>query len=533
MMVSKEKPDLLNNINYYFVISLLISFLLALSVPFHDGVIDPFHEGEYLTLLNNLPYLSGSSFPVLIHGAMDFIPAMFAKLFFQQAEIIHGVRLTNFIFGVAVFCLWLAITNQIIAKQKNKLFWFTCSITFFIWGTLYGGLSSPREFQLGAVIGLRDFAILLFLYTLIRHIKSENRAYLSYALIGISGTLSLIWSYDRGIIMMAFLAGYSLHMLLDKKLKSALLILTSISIFSLLTLWIDIAGSIVDHIRNILYWVQFSGEIWAVKTSILEWPIQLKLLAIIIGIMLFSLIISARNIITKTTDPFLYLRSGLLMAQLVLVVKLIQLPPFGTLQFFFMWPSLLLLLSSISFIAPSLIGKVNHLLYILCTFKSKYTSSIILAILVIIIGLNSSPVVYIKKAVNNIVFFTTPKTNEYYVSSEHYGTSEIDSDITGCVFQWTNEGIFSAVLDKPFCTKYPYAVYIASSKETEALQELKENPPGLIIYDSPFWSMSIYGRHMKDRLPLIHNFILSNYSFIKGGEGYLFGYLKPDKQSNK
>ena len=58
------------------------------------------------------------------------------------------------------------------------------------------------------------------------------------------------------------------------------------------------------------------------------------------------------------------------------------------------------------------------------------------------------------------------------------------------------------------------------------LNEFQRNPPELIVYDSPWWSINIYDRHMRERLPLIDKFIQSNYIFHNEGQGYVFATIK-------
>ena len=119
-----------------------------------------------------------------------------------------------------------------------------------------------------------------------------------------------------------------------------------------------------------------------------------------------------------------------------------------------------------------------------------------------------------------------PVSDQKLVDSKHYGYDVLADYEFECVFQWSNEGIFSLLSKKPYCTKYGYGIYISKVNEASALNELKKNPPGLIVYDSPYWSMKIYGRHMRDRLPAIDSFIKENYVFHNTGTGYVFATPK-------
>lgn len=122
--------------------------------------------------------------------------------------------------------------------------------------------------------------------------------------------------------------------------------------------------------------------------------------------------------------------------------------------------------------------------------------------------------------VNQII---EPDQDTKIVDVKRYGLDELSKLNVDCVFQWSNEGIFSYYLNTPFCTRFGYAVYISKDAEIAVLEELRVKPPSLIIYDTPHpWSMSIYGRHMRDRLPNIDQWIKENYAFQTNAAGYVF-----------
>jgi len=119
-----------------------------------------------------------------------------------------------------------------------------------------------------------------------------------------------------------------------------------------------------------------------------------------------------------------------------------------------------------------------------------------------------------------------PHTNMELLDIQRYALDGLVTENLSCVFLWTNEGVLSLFLKKPACTNYAYPVYISRAQEATVLGELKKNPPGLIVYDSPFWSTAIFGRTMKERLPAIDQFINENYVFSKNRHGYVFATPK-------
>jgi hypothetical protein len=95
----------------------------------------------------------------------------------------------------------------------------------------------------------------------------------------------------------------------------------------------------------------------------------------------------------------------------------------------------------------------------------------------------------------------------------------------GCVLLWSNEGVFATALRRPFCTRYMYPVYAAASREDELLEQLASAPPAIVIFDTPFWSMNIYGRSMRQRLPAVDRYLRSHYQFTRR-DGYMVGVYR-------
>lgn len=105
-----------------------------------------------------------------------------------------------------------------------------------------------------------------------------------------------------------------------------------------------------------------------------------------------------------------------------------------------------------------------------------------------------------------------PKKDVNIVSSEINNLSKLLRDINiECFFGWTNEGVIALMTKKRYCTKYPYAIWASENKETELLNQLINESPKAIVFDSSRWSMNIDNRPMASRLPAINQFILKNY----------------------
>jgi hypothetical protein len=83
-------------------------------------------------------------------------------------------------------------------------------------------------------------------------------------------------------------------------------------------------------------------------------------------------------------------------------------------------------------------------------------------------------------------------------------------------FTMTSEAIWYYYINKPSPTKFAVIWFAAPHfYQDQVVKELKTNNVKLILYKNEFWSNAIDGITSQDRLPIIDNYIKSNYSFFK------------------
>ena len=83
-------------------------------------------------------------------------------------------------------------------------------------------------------------------------------------------------------------------------------------------------------------------------------------------------------------------------------------------------------------------------------------------------------------------------------------------------FTMTNEGAWYYFLDKPYPTRFPVDLYAGPSfYQQEIVRDLERNSVKLILYRNNHWANHIDGFTSQKRLPIVDNYIRTNYAILK------------------
>jgi len=503
----------------YFFMPIWIAFNVNLNVPLTDG----FHEGEYIGNVETIKaFQKGlAEFPILIHGAMDYIPALIASSLSNGDYVIFYTRLLNTLAVAICWILYLAISKNLSSKSSQKQLWraiFFCC--FFIMSVASG--DDPVKKQ-QAFLGTRDLFLISCIWASVRAIYSERAIQKIFfnLVAGISASAALFWAYDRAILTLTWSAIFTSVNVFQK--RTATLVWFSLGFLGFIATthftlpWIDFSGSV----RNILYWLKNSNEIW-------HFPFSSKIPAIpsMMGMFTFSALsiyYVMRSLRTENKKD-ISLKLGFACIQVLFLIKMYQLPPFPN-TYYFIWPSLLIAMTTatnfpyyedLNSVYAKFLTKFYH-----CTRNCKLVEVGYISSLILILISN-----YSVSTLLNVRKFFIPSKDSQLIDANHFGYSTIKSLNFDCIFLWSNEGVFPLLSKMRYCTKHQYGVYISSNDEALILNSFSKKLPGLIVYDSPAWSMNIYGRSMKDRLPNIDQFIRKNYRFHISENGYTFAIPK-------
>ncbi len=150
---------------------ILTPVLLALSVSLNASLTDSFHEGEYLGNLTAVQqyYLDGK-FPVLVHGAMDFIPAAIARTLSDERSAIVGTRLVNVLIVAVAWILFIEVARRLLGRSSRVLL--LIFIFSFLWIAASSG-TNPVALQ-QAFVGVRDVFLMSSILFAVMGIGAEK-----------------------------------------------------------------------------------------------------------------------------------------------------------------------------------------------------------------------------------------------------------------------------------------------------------------------------------------------------------------------
>jgi hypothetical protein len=195
----------------------LISAFMVFSAKVTYRLVDTFHEGEYLGLLWHMRayYMGVVEFPLLIHGAMDYIPSIVASLIYGDERVIVGTRIIYMIICGVVWVFFLDICNTIIPKSSQHTSWII--VAAFILILFLPSFGSNSLSFLWAFVGIRDFFLLFVIWNFSKYSASQTTK-LTYLIFGsFSATAGIFWCYDRGILSIVFLCIIFIGTVFNKK----------------------------------------------------------------------------------------------------------------------------------------------------------------------------------------------------------------------------------------------------------------------------------------------------------------------------
>lgn len=332
------------------IVFLFSPILLALSVNINQELTDSFHEGEYLGNIWAIRdyYLNTRTFPVLVHGAMDFIPSLISLEIWGSDRGIVYTRLINVLATALGWILYISAARSLLGDGKTfivALFMYS-----FFWMAASSGIQ-PLGLQ-QAFIGTRDVFLVASIFFSIRGVdaKNEIRKILLLCFAGGAAAVSLYWSYDRGIMATVFIGVLILFFLLVRRGAEAGAVFSGYIFCFLLVSFSGIAGTAGENLSNILYWIRYTGEIWYM-------PVELRMLVIYWGggIAIFAGFVTGYALFKIYASQFKkidHIIFGLIAVQVLFLLKLFSLPTSNS--FYFVWPSVLIFLAIQSNLRPGI-----------------------------------------------------------------------------------------------------------------------------------------------------------------------------------
>lgn len=322
-------------------------------------ITDSFHEGEYLGGLWTIrSYLSGTTpFPLLVHGPMDFLPAMLAGAQSHDQAIIVLTRAINTGVAGITWILFFDVLLKLLLRNEHRLAAGLLSVALFI-GMIAIIPADVVERQ-QAFLAIRDLFLMAALWCTLTGLsaRSPQRRHLLLLLGGVAAAASLYWAYDRFLATVAFGCPLILALLLQRAWKpAATLIVGGVAGLFVIPL-IAPTGTLAKNAANLTYWLTFSGEVWHISILV-RMPAIPTAIAMIVLLMIFAKMWMAEWK-EQRTDLSLSFVAGLLGLQAFFLIKYFNLPRQPN-NYYFVWP-FVLLLAGLTLRSP-LLGRINDML---------------------------------------------------------------------------------------------------------------------------------------------------------------------------
>jgi hypothetical protein len=253
-----------------------------------------FHEGEYVGLLWNIRqfYKGETPFPLLIHGAMDYIPATIATLIWGDEHVIVGTRVIN---TIAVWICWVLFLDlcYLLISKIDHILWAAIVIVIFV--VFAPALHTDALLVQQAFLGTRDLFVVATIWAFAKYSAAisliQKRLFI---IIGTTSTvIAIFWAYDRGLMSLTFLGIIFLSVMMNKKVLDAMVLLLVALLVLMFLQSSNIFGSLLDNIYNITYWIKNSAEVFGISanaaSSLILTPVALLLCVARIVLALISL----------------------------------------------------------------------------------------------------------------------------------------------------------------------------------------------------------------------------------------------------
>jgi hypothetical protein len=477
----------------------IVGFSTRVDVPVEASP-ELFHEGEYTGSLWHMKAFAArkASYPLLIHGAMDFIPSQLAHQFYGSNRIIGGTRVVNTLIVMTAWMLFMEMIYRMFPEEARPG-------SRIGWALLWFALLSPPLFSLPvqvteSFVGIRDVFLLGLTLVFLHYWKCQDRWKTAFLIAGsVSTGLALFWSYDRGLMAMGFTGLMLLGMGLHRRWKDAAILSGSLIAAGLVLGKTEVFGSLAGNARNLAYWITQSKTVWGL-------PFNFDELGSILGGMLIFVVLAVGLLVIPQGKPGPsghrpWLLWGLLLIQLLLAKSSLNRPGHSRVLMA-LYPSILILVY--------LGSRIRH------PRPATETDDAILhpgSLMALLLAFTIIPLQPVTGAWQTFVrTLTKPRPDSKLVPPElNELCAVLKENPDARLFGWSNEGVLQLLARKQWCTWFSYAIYTAPEYEAQLLTELQQAAPNVIVAHPGAWAMQVDGRSMQSRLPLVAKYIEDHY----------------------
>lgn len=488
----------------WYLLFFSLSLYMVSLVDVNHVLRDSFHEGEYLGVLWHIEsyYHGNSTFPLVIHGGMDFIPALLAKFLYGPDQLVVGTRVINAVIVALTWSFFLALFRKIILAGMASSWWLVLPITF-LWLVAIRLDDAVSLHQ--AFLNPRDIFLVALAYFVLSFECAEDKGgqLTNLVLAAISCSISLFWSYDRGVVALGFFLMFLIGLFFRRRLLDAALTLFTFTIFIIITDLSHLMGTLSEVLSNVIYWSKHSTD-WRLPYTIIRvgYAAPITLLVLFSIYVFLPVLKQSSSSIQKIKWYWL----ALLVLQLLSLSLALKRPDSAHISWS-IWPALLFFFySAVQLLGDKCIIKIRWVKPLnlpVCVFF--YAAAMLVCIVFYFFIPSNNTLSFIKNLLR-------PDQNMKVVSEDKVAvaTNFLESN-PHCFFGWTNDGEMAMLVGKPYCTKITYATYASRDSDNDLLIDLRMSNPNAILLGPGNYPTNIVSNSMQTRLPKVSQFIMDNY----------------------
>lgn len=488
------------------LVALALAGFATLWGPITTPLIDPFHEGEYLSTRMLLE--PGAAAPLLIHGGMDYVPANLAAILFGKDHLIAGTRLFNLLFAFAASFAFLGALLTLARTRSEALVALLIGMLVLFWvNERAQGIVALQQ----ASPSTRDFPLILGLWLLIAAVhRSDRWSDRLAALAGLVAGLGWVWAYNRGVILFAALVAYALGAWLADRPRRHLLWLSG-GVLAGLAIDAALEGNVwAQHFRNALYW-QRHQSIWSgpVPLSLIARNLPFYALGACTGLGGLWAIWKAWKDNSRRSQLPVFLALGVAAGGNYLAMFNRPDPPH--LMFTLPWLTLLGFAAWLAFSHevqadswPDVWRKHRALLAVLVAVlivdASAATGSGTTRPVLQGLGRN---LLTLAHGLPSDAAIIDPKLARAALALAHGGGE--------CTYVFDNSGAFYFLSGLRPCSSIMLPIYATAGNEHQVIADLERSAPPMVIGRSTFWTDHIDDQSVAERTPAINRWFESHY----------------------
>jgi hypothetical protein len=527
-----------------FACALCVLVAVSLATKFnlpYGLLLDSFHYGEYFASLTSLVGGTSTFHPLVIHGALDYIPGLAMLHAFGDDSYFFPTWLLYRLLDLAAAILFLIVAFQATRHRPRPI-------------VMLVALAIATPFY----VGYRDVFLLLAI-GLFLLIQAEHRRLvhiLLQASFGLVAAFGMYWSFDRGIAGAIGLGAASMFFAYQD--RRYVVSIATFFLAMLLAGYLFPGFALNTYVGNVRFLVATSSD-WSYGWKLV--PVILTLLSLLLNILanwlLWSftvgsnrsrahvanaIFLSVLSIIlfkigTNRADedhitwslwvPLLICLYGFSFRQrakreaCLSITALVLLSAMLVVEAWYRfselpWPlaerlTLPILLAIAPILTLGMLGAVAA-----CHSRRAMTAARTVISATLLVPLLAASYAFSSEVAKGdyrwvMYYQAVPSNSDMVPFGVRWVSQELVNHHANCVLDFTNSGVINGVTGLPACTRFTYLIYATQRYEDEIIAALRAQGPKAVVYSLSDWSYFIGGKPMPDRFPRLNKFLLENY----------------------